>query len=112
MAKYEQCSLLQSITELDQLVLASWIVDKEQYLRAPEFDMLLAKPEKVFSHLMIDQALTDISPRFWWSCIMDNKEETYENSHAASRIEAIHEKHAGSTDQCTKCGGLPIEVSE
>jgi hypothetical protein len=62
MTKDEKSSFFQGITKLDKLVLSARVVDEKENLRSPKLDMLLSKAEEIFSNLVVDETLTNISP--------------------------------------------------
>lgn len=70
MSKDIQCSLFHGVAKLNQPRLMAWIVYQEDNLRPPEFDVFRLDPQEVFSYLMVNQALADVSPVFWWRQVM------------------------------------------
>ena len=59
---------------------------------------------------MIDEGLTDISPRLRWRCVVNEQEENNQDAYAACSIVAIHEEHCYNTKNCTGCCGPPVEI--
>ena len=53
----------------------SRIVNQEYDLRSPEFDMLRLQSEQVFSYLVVDQVLRDVTPVLGWAGVMDQEKE-------------------------------------
>lgn len=54
--------------------------------------MFLSQTKEVFSDLMVNQALTDITPGLWWRSIVDEQEDYYQKSDAARCIDTIDEE--------------------
>ena len=50
-------SLFHGVTELDQFPGSSRVVDQEQDLWTPEFDVLSPQPQQVLPHLVVDQTM-------------------------------------------------------
>ena len=88
------------------------IVDEQQNLRAPEFDMLLPETEKILANLVINEALAYITPGLRRSRVMDDQKYNDQQADAASGIESIYKKHGDTTNDGTKTSGVPIKVME
>jgi hypothetical protein len=64
MTKNKKGPLFERVAELNKLIPASRVVNEQENLRPPEFDVLmLPNPEKVFPNLVVDQTLGNVSPR-------------------------------------------------
>ena len=53
----------------------SRIINQEYDLRSPEFDMLRLQSEQVFSYLVVDQVLRDVTPVLGRTGVMDQEKE-------------------------------------
>lgn len=93
MAEDVQRSLFDRIAELDQSSLAPWVVDEEDDLRAPEFDVLWTEPQKILAHLMIDQVLRDVPPSFRWAQEMNQGKEKHQQADSHDGVRLVNEEH-------------------
>jgi len=91
--------------------------------------MFLLKSEKILPDLVIDQALRNIPPTFWWRGVMDDQKQRKQYGKAAASIKFInlakwlveksggvidrtHEDHCRSAHNCSSSGCPPCEVPE
>lgn len=96
MSKDVKCPFLHRVAELYQPGLTTRVVDEQNDLWTPKFDVLRLEPKQVLPNGVVYKALGDISPVLRRAKKVDEEEQACEDTDGCGSVRAVDEEHCDS----------------